>query len=466
MIGPLPSNRALEADICIVGAGAAGLLIAREFVDTDVRVIVLESGGYAPGILPDPMYHHDTLGLPIALDSRVRAFGGTTTVWSRRWKPLDPIDFEKREWIPHSGWPLTFQDLLPYYRRADSAVEAGYPYEHAAEVRTPFALSRAKAIEPLSVVFLKKSARDWGKLFANSFQDSRNISVYLNAHVTELVQEGKRIVRIEGHAPNGGFVVTASRFVLAQGGIENARQLLLARVGNEHDQVGRYFMEHPKNKAGVIHATRPLDLSNSAFTDREGGARFGFRLRSSVQHERKLLNPHILFEPLPESPLFERLREKLGAPSRFFSLLAVRNYFEQAPVAHNRVTLGETLDPFGKPYAKIEDTVSKDEIRNINIFHELLSKDLSELGVGELTSPYLTEPTLTLPLQDASHHVGTTRMGDDPSTSVVDPTCRVHSTDNLFVAGSSVFPTGGSAGPTATIVALAIRLADHLKSLK
>lgn len=462
------TKRQIEADICIIGSGAAGLLMGHEFLGSDTRVVILESGNTEKAAVPDPLYDFTSEQQPISLESRVRALGGTTTVWSGRWKPLDPIDFDARDWIPNSGWPLTRSELLPYYRRADALVDVEYAYDDSSKITPPFSLERAEALEPTGVVFLEKHTRNWGNLFKADFNNSKNVSLYVDSHVTNIHKEGRRVVQVSGRTTTGSeFVVRASRFVLAIGGIENARLLLLSNIGNEHDQVGRYYMDHPKMAAGIIEGQTPINLSNSGFYDNPGETRFGLRLKESIQRSHKLLNAHILLESVQPNSFFAKVQRKLFAETQYISpTIRIRNYLEQPPRAENRVSLGQKRDAFGSRLASIAWSVRNEEMETLAAFHTLLSQDLERMGMGKLMSPLLSSPKGARDLMptDASHHMGTTRMGVSPEYSVVDPSCCVHGTENLFIAGSSVFPTGGSANPTATIGALAIRLADHLKT--
>ena len=147
------------------------------------------------------------------------------------------------------------------------------------------------------------------------------------------------------------------------------------------------------------------------------------------------------------------------------NVLLVRNFMEQEPNPENRITLSEGLDILGCSKPKIHWQISERDKQTMITFHELLRDEVAEQNLGSFESPLLSANLLAWPIsQDASHHMGATRMGLDPSTSVVDRNCQVHSVANLHIAGSSVFPSSGFANPTATLVALAIRLADHLKS--
>lgn len=456
--------KTIEADICIVGSGAAGLVLASQFLYSDVRVCVIESGAKEPASEPDPLYEFESTNLPISPRSRARAFGGTTTKWSGRWKPLEGIDFTKRDWIEYSGWPVTHEEMLPYYERARHLFDMPDCMLQGKHIRMPEL--RDSPIEYVPFQFQAKNKRKWAEFFYDRLHRSENISLHFNSHVLRIQKNGRLVERVFVQtAAKQPVAVAAKIFVLALGGIENPRMLLVSDIGNEYDQVGRYFMDHPKGASGLIEGYRPMDLTDSAFFDNTNRTSFALRLSDSFQKKHTLLNSHIYLEALSNREPMSLIASKIFSASRVSPVAIVRNYLEQAPDPANRITLGSARDTFGNPRAKVEWRVGKLDKKTIKTFHELLQTELPRLKIGELKSPLIEKPDEFAITQDASHHMGTTRMGDDPKTSVVDADSRVHSIDNLYVAGSSVFPTGGAGGPVATIAALSLRLADHLKTI-
>ncbi|MCW5800881.1 MAG: GMC family oxidoreductase [Deltaproteobacteria bacterium] len=447
----------LDADVCIVGSGAAGLTLARELSGGALRVCVLESGGRRPAVQPDPHYALRATELPIASDSRVRALGGTTTAWVGRWKRFDPIDLAARPWVAGPGWPLPYHELEPYYRRAAALVELD---ERPRPDDAPGFLPAGSVV---STVFrtVELARRDFGRVLGGALHAAPNIEIVLDAHAIALERTGSRVTRVRARTPRGELEVIANRVVLAAGGIENARLLLLSEL-DPHDQVGRCYMDHPKAVIGVVETYRPLDLSSWRGLSEDAPVYAGYRLADAEQRDRAVLNCYAFLAPLFERDLPSRLVRRVRRPRRA-RVLVVRNYLEQEPRPDNRVTLDrDHRDPYGQPIASVRWTISDLERHSLTELHRALARELQRARIGELHSELLDGRTPPA-LGDASHHMGTTRMGRDPRTSVVDSDGRVHELDNLFVAGSSVFPTSGYANPTATIVALAIRLADHLK---
>ena len=532
-----------EYDLCIIGSGPAGATVAAELAGSGLALCVLESGRLRITRHGDQLKRVESAGIHIKDYSRERVLGGASTTWAGLSSPLDEIDLAPRPWLRHSGWPIGGDDLFHYYAQAaeryrfppaDFFGENGFGALRGEGGLCP----EWEAIE--EKVFLacaepQNFARD-----VRGIYERGEVDLYLDASVLRL--EGRSgggrvraaVVRSRG---GGERRLRARVFVVAAGGIENARLLLSSRdlcpagLGNEHDQVGRYFMNHPKNFHGIVHLARPVEdvpyFFGCLFKGYAGYA--GLRLRQDVQAERRLLNSYVRLEPLfpwsdsrgvealvllvKRSAFFlrrwkDRRRDEivtlrdysetgddsdlqnerkgvlawigllftilLDAPkvSRyvFYRLsrarpkvrrVRLRNFMEMEPDPDNRVTLGETLDPYGQPIPFVRHECTEADRRSLVALHELLARELPRSGVGTLESTLADEDPWPIAL-DASHHMGATRMGTDPRTSVVDPDGRLHTVENVYMAGTSVFPTSGNANPTFTIVALSIRLAEHL----
>ena len=348
---------------------------------------------------------------------------------------------------------------------------------------------------------------NFAQLYRRNARPERS-TVYLHAVATgfDLDPTSAAVRKVRVATLSGAQLEVRPRaVVLACGGIENPRLLLASNVdrvaglGNQHDQVGRYFMEHPKGPAGSIRVAAGAALPAAPYWSgrRLAGirVRYGLRLAEPVQARVGALNSYVLLEPAFTSVGVQTLRRirsgklrgraALGAAvgagrdvREVAALLRFRltnhgrlpgvrlqNFAEQPPIASNRVELSSRRDALGTPLARLRWTVSMEERRSLTLLHQALAEEVVDRGIGTLESPLLekdSDRTSWLPTRDASHHMGTTRMGADPRTSVVDPSGLVHGLANLYVAGSSVFPTGGCANPTLTIVALALRTADEI----
>jgi choline dehydrogenase-like flavoprotein len=493
----IEEGRRLDCDVCIIGGGAAGLTIARELMRTRHRVLVLESGGLEADERNQALYEGSNLGrsyYPLHT-SRTRAFGGTTQCWSGMCVPLQPIDFEERDWVPHSGWPLSRADLDPYYRRAHEVLGLG-PYDYDPESwqdadRRPFAL-RGPLV---TSVFQADPPLRMGTTWRAPIEAAENVRVLLHANATNLVlgTGARTLDAVEVHCLDGpAFRVRALRTVLATGGIENARILLAsngvepAGVGNRHDRVGRFFMEHPHTPGESALVPSPHLPPHGFYARHEvGDHRVWGRFHAPdevLRRERILSFSILLFEriPKPRYPLIEAVREVIAdtdaLPGRGPSasgdvgegdtrLFSLGTPSEQAPNPESRVTLDSSRDELGMRRAQLRWVLSPIDKRTIRRAHELFALSVGRAGLGRVKVTLTTDEQWPEQTNGGRHHMGTTRMSDDPRRGVVDAHGYVHGVDNLLVAGSSVFPTAGAANPTLTIVALALRMSDHLREV-
>ncbi len=539
-------NKPLPAyDLCIVGSGPAGMTVANELRDSGLKIGVVESGKLKPTRYGDRLRKVRSEGIQIKEYSRERVLGGASTTWAGLSSPLDPIDMRARPYIPHSGWPVAREELLPFYEEAAKRyrfpsldIFRGEGLE-AVQARGDYTPDWEGVEE--KIFMAAGEPQNFGREFKQIFEGNK-IDLLLDATLIRLERSGKE-ARITGGAllTSGGreFLLEAGAFVLATGGIENPRILLNSTdfcskgLGNEHDRVGRYLMNHPKNYYGTLRLNRPVKELPYYFGCLYGGfaGYAGLRLKEAEQEEKGCLNAYVRFEPLfpwsgnrgVEALVFLAKRCKgfqkawknrkkgkvvslrdysetgddtelqnerksalewmglyLSIPLNFFSVLRylyyrlvekadlkiktvrLRNFMEMAPDPENRVLLGEEKDALGQPVPVVRHRCSDLDRRSLIALHETMAREVAKNGLGKLESDLHTAQPWPIEL-DASHHMGTTRMGTDPRTSVVNRSCRLHEVDNVYLAGGSVFPTSGSANPTFTIVALSIRLAKTLK---
>ena len=524
----LASNSQMTFDICIVGSGAAGITIASELNGSSQMVCLIESGSYGPDEETQSLYDIEVVGYPVRENfmSRARYFGGTCNLWAGRSMRLTELDINPREWLPYSGWPITYAELNRYYGKAEKILRLP-SFERFEQVMLNRHMSSQERsffdnddLKPNISVWAKKPLR-FGATYKSRLKRSRNISVYLNANVTEiLLNPAGTSVDEFSVATLGGkrLRIKAKLFVLACGGMENARLLLVSRgiqshgIGNQFDVVGRYFMDHPRTVFGKVklfgQPRLPLLLGIPL---REGMAQVGIQFSERVQQREQLLNHYltverrwseqtakayqsfvhtmkILFRKGYSGNRFSLSGAKLANVPELIYLLAPRelmphflysafkalknkisggvtelivvNYCEQAPNPQSRVYLSRERDKLNMNRLVLDWKVGAEETKSLMRLQELVDFYLKKTHIGHLDNT-LNDLSYT----DASHHTGTTRMSDDPRTGVVDRDCKVHGVDNLYIAGSSVFPTSGYANPTLTLVALAIRLAEHLKKI-
>jgi choline dehydrogenase-like flavoprotein len=495
----IPRGAQLACDICIVGAGAAGITLARELAGTDARVCLLESGGFAPDEATQRLYEGVGGGTLLGPESRylaagrLRYFGGTTNHWQGWCRPLDPIDFTHRPWIPDSGWPFDRAHLDPFYRRAYDVLQLAPSDDQAllAAAGAPPLLHGSERV--LTRLYYLKPTR-LGPLYRQELTAARNVRLLLHANALAFrpPAAGEPVERVDVATLEGNrFAVHARWFVLAAGGIENPRLLLLsnevqeAGLGNEHDLVGRYFMDHPHLDAGHALLFRPeavLDLYRPHWSPAAGSA-VAAVLCFSEQVQREQLLPNLSFslpelDPTDRPDLAEQVEAAASALDRFGSAagptsagepptaslvtLAVRA--EPIPNRESRVTLIDRVDALGQRRVKLRWRLAREDRRHIRRGTVALGQELGRHARGRVHVLF-DRDALWRGAYGGNHHLGTTRMHRDPKQGVVDAQCRLHGTPNLFVAGSSLFPTAGFANPTLTLIALALRLGDHLKSL-
>lgn len=508
----LEDGFALKADVCIIGAGAAGITIATTLAATPLTVCLLESGGFEYEAATQDLYSGQTRGqpwhdagtierggkqiVPELIFSRVRFFGGSTNHWGHGCVPLQNATFAVRSWVPFSGWPIKQADLEPYYAKA------------LALCHVPAADFRRPPPDPLPVDPMKFHYQhggignvNFGTAYRAELQQAANIKVLLHANLLELSPnpdasaiETATFGTLEGKRGT----VHARCFVLCCGGIENARLLLLSNsvvkqgLGNTRDLVGRFFMDHPRGECGRIYGgdIRRLTPQQLYFAPQieqrektlEAFARFVVREEGSIPEgivAVRELEAAFAARTIPPNlgELIEHIvldaddvirgiyRRETGRNPAENSYIELEGQFEQAPNPESRITLGNEVDRLGQRQTVLDWQLTELDRHTYRCFSLLVAAEIARLGLGRMTLPPWLDPNSTEPAQltGCAHHMGTTRMSDDPSRGVVDRNCRVHGIANLYIGGSSCFPAGDCSFPTFTIVALAVRLARYLQ---
>jgi choline dehydrogenase-like flavoprotein len=551
----LPEDTLVEHDICIIGAGAAGITIAKELIGQPYQVCLLESGGFDFDAVTQSLYQGENVGVPYfsLSKSRTRYLGGSTNVWGGTCRPLDEIDFEDRPWMPYSGWPIAKPELIPYYERAQKVCGLGpYKYDFAdweedlrrqKRINLPFCKDQ---LVPYIFQFMPWENLRFGEVYRAEIERASNINTYLHVNVMEIETNDTaqavtrlRVACLEGKK----FWVSAKIFILACGGIENPRLLLLSNkvqgtgLGNQYDLVGRFFMEHPYVRSGKMLLSKPNALyptgPGNKIQVNQSRIMTALALSKTVQKSEQILNFTAKFVPIQPEWLraYERIRNRRQteepdshSPSikDFSQVIANLNkviarawtkrqfkkspfphqYFEthliseQAPNPDSRITLIRERDKLGLNRVQLDWRLSPIDKYTIQRSQEIIGEELAGAKLGQLQieltnddaswqslirrSQQVLEEThvhsdsnqLEIVLHSDSyrqtlrgsyHHIGTTRMSTNPKQGVVNEHCQVHGISNLYIAGSSVFPTSGLSNPTLTIVALAIRLADRIK---
>lgn len=520
----LDSEQTFHCDLCIMGAGAAGITIATQLAESGQQIMLIESGGFNLDIETQNLYATENIGLNRVpqIATRQRYFGGSTHMWAGRSAPLSALDFETRDWVEHSGWPLTREDLDPYYERAGKVLGLGPgiddniwttlgeerpdPWFNQDKLRTQFWQFSQSPNNP-------KQPLNFGRDYRDFLDKSENIRVLLHANATNLqaVEQGNHVDYIDVKSLNGKQArIYSKRYVLACGGIENARLLLAsnsveaAGLGNRHDVVGRYFMEHPRGESGIVMGDDLYTLGdklNQYWLDSDTGRHVylaGVAASDTLQKSRSMLNCDVSLRISEDPESGTRAMERLmhgdsnATGSDIYRVLAdlgevfdstqrrllskrppvitpqkitFECHIEQAPNPQSRISLSDKKDALGSSLTRMDWQLTQQEHHAINTLSKTMATEFGRLKLGrvKLADWVLNSaPGWETNIQDVAHHMGATRMSDSVENGVVDKHCKVHSVDNLYIAGSSVFPTSGCVNPTLTIVALAIRMADTL----
>lgn len=491
----LPDASRIEADLIVIGGGMAGVTLARELAGGPLKVAILESGGLE--IDPENQALYAGAGVQRApgnpdrpfddylVQSRMRVLGGSGMVWGGKCAPLDPADFSERPWIPHSGWPITRQQMQPYYDRACDLLEIPrFPLERPRSTepeRQPLALAPRDGFFPAPRVFSRfsggtdKAAFD---AFRTGFAEAPNITVYLHANVVRIRRQAAEVAGLDVACLNGGrHTAKADRYVLAVGGIENVRLLLASDgLGNAHDLVGRFFQGHvtyandgdaeTEGSAMTISRAAPMDLYAPA-KRMAAHCVIGADLVAQAQMKTGNFTATLFRADVsnPDTKAIAGLGGLLagGGVGQTYGYFAMAEHF---PNPDSRVILDPAhRDALGTPRVRLAWIYGDKDHAALERSVARLADALGASGEGRLC--WSIKPGQLLANSSASrHHMGTTRMNADPTKGVVDPDLRLHEVRNLYVAGSSVFPTSGIANPTLTILALVMRLADHLKGAR
>jgi choline dehydrogenase-like flavoprotein len=521
----LPEHSILETDVCVIGGGAAGIAIARELSGSQLRIVLAESGGFNQDPSVQALYQGQSIGEAYGAEldeCRSRYFGGSTNCWGGMCLPLSERDFCERKWVEYSGWPFGYQELKPYLVRAHQLCDKG-PYMYGREVVNSLPFEEQPFDPNLLDLHFWHMNRYWrpaqirfAHKFGRELRMSRDVTVLLNANITKLTthESGGRVDQVEAKTLEGKTAhIKAKWFVLACGGIENARLLLASDethqhgLGNDRDLVGRFFMEHFQIACGSV----AVELGQNAVSSyarlwRLGKSRCrpGLSLSPRAQEENQTLSASVSIDPVfnPESAWLQLQKWRERAAARDFSCLSPKMVgkalvqcreiaghlyhramsgswpegdsgrlvlyarAEQSPNPSSRVTLSHDRDSLGMRRVRLDWKTMDIDRKAPLLIAAIARSEFARLGLGQVTEADWIRQGVWPPRFDVGpHHMGTTRMSASPRDGVVDQNARLHNVENVYVAGSSIFPTGGHANPTLTLLATSLRLADHIKTL-
>ncbi len=489
------SNQAtLKYDVCIVGSGVAGLSVAKQLLKTNRNIVILESGGMEPESRYLELNEGKNSG-PKFLDldsSRLRCFGGAGQLWAGHCAPFERDDFEKKSYLSYSGWPISFDDLEDYYKEASGMLGISHKKFYNDDLigntrkeKSFKEINQNNSFITTQAIQYAGKYRDFSRVYKKDFKESENTDIIFHSTVTNLnvINDGNTVSSVsvsdlDGHKAT----IEAKIIVLAAGALENPRILLVSNnyhkkgIGNSHKLVGTCFMSHPgiSNTAQIyktafnecfINTKDPVNYRRVFAVSNHG------RIKSQILKSNLSFNDDDLLTKQFNEYRFFKLNNQPCEGENSKNVPSVWNLncaLEQPPRLANYMKLDSMKDALGMPKISMHwDNLSKIEkdtvLKTIKYFARTLG--ISGTGKIRLTKEFLNGEVFDFD-DSINHHIGTTRMSDNPKTGVVDKNCKVFGLSNLYIAGSSVFPTASNVGPTYTIIALSLKLGKYIKNIQ
>jgi choline dehydrogenase-like flavoprotein len=513
-----PDGRAPEpAEVCIIGAGAAGIVLAVELLRRGVRVLLLESGDHLPEPRTQELYSSDLAGMKHEgiHTGRFRIYGGSTTQWGGQILELADHDFTARPWIKGSGWPFAKETLESFYERALVLEGLKDVTRKEEDVWRELGLGQPD-LGPDLIPFFSRwcPERNFARLHGSILADDPNAQVYLHANACEMLfaEDGATVRGVRSRTLSGREAVFQARhYVLCLGGIESVRFLLQPHAGgrapwHENDLLGRHFQDHLDVFCATLVDIHPrlihsyfenVAIHNFRYEPR-------FRLQLSEQEKAGALNVggmvffqaadgdprHRIWETLnfllkgragevsagdlavllSHLPLLARQLYRYKVSHRYYSPQRntkhrLRVFCEQEPLGQSRITLNEEKDALGQFRTTLDWRISELELKTVRLFVETVRKAFAERGLASVIPDPDLADGLSAKIADSFHHMGGARMAASRADGLVDPNLKLYGASNAYVCSSAVFPCSGFSNPTHTLLALAVRLADHLQTL-
>ncbi|HEX4273433.1 MAG TPA: GMC family oxidoreductase [Rhizomicrobium sp.] len=489
----LPDATVLTPDLAIIGGGPAGISLALALADSKISIALLESGGMNFDPKVQNMYAGDETGVRYtALDAgRLRFLGGSTNHWGGWCRPMDEADFEAQDWMPYSGWPITRDALKAHYPRAQQLVEAGaWMYDQAGPTMTAMAPQMPLGAGGVYTSWFQFSkTRDsvlptyFGHRYEQDLRAARNVTPYSHANVTgiRMSSNGRVVDHIDIATLNDKhFKVKPRMVVLACGGMENARLLLASSdvtpqgIGNQNDLVGRFFADNPIPRGVatlvVFGGTLPVYYGTNTTVSNGTILKAAFAPTAKWRRDQKVAGSLTTVDDPVELDDTGRAAVVTAALALGVDASGAKAYslgcgMELQPDPDRRLTLTSEKDALGLPRLKLDMRIADADFAGYRKTLAELGRQLLASRAGVLRINYDHREQWLDAMDWGNHHLGTTRMSNDPKQGVVDADCKVHGVDNLFVAGSSVFPSYSASNPTLNLIALTLRLGDHLKKV-
>lgn len=498
------------ANVCIIGAGAAGILLALDLSRQGKRVLLLEGGGADVEEDSQEPYQSEVSGLDhtgIHI-GRFRAWGGSTTRWGGQILELDNLDFEKRPWIEGSGWPFPKSGLAQYYARAIGLEGLG------SAILDDDAVWRKLGVDPPAYPELKTVLSRWcpepnfARLHRRKLEEDARVELWLHANAVSPLVEGARIRGIRCKTLTGiEHTFAAEQFVWCMGGIESSRFFLQPELAampwRQNGLLGRHFQDHTISCGAVLQVTdcrrfhaafdnifldgvkyqpkiwldrriqeqhHTLNVAASIFTHSETDE-VELAMKATA---RKLLRGNLggisgweIAQLARNAPLLTRQAWRYARAHRAYipagSRIELGVHCEQPPLSASSITLAGTRDRLGMLRTRLDWRISDLEIHSIRTYVQIALKGLASVARAVPDQDLFENPdAFRRKCGDGYHHMGGMRMSASAADGLVDLDLKLHGMDNGYVCSSAVFPASGFSNPTHTLLALSLRLADHL----
>jgi len=472
----------LQTDVVILGGGASGLTLAAHLKRD---LIVIEGGDFHQNLERDKKFIFETTGMEMNNQSlRRQIIGGAGALWAGRCADLDPVDFEKKTWVKYSGWPIAPHVLTPYYAIARNAlgIKPSESYMNKNALNEVISVpSESLGLQHWQYAFERPEAPvHIGKLFDPTFL-KKNKTLLTNAAATRITTNGKDVKTLQIRDPSGREItIHAKHFVLACGCVETSRFLLDNALENRDligpikKWIGHGFHQHLLVDGGQIKAdfdnTKHLQKSFNRFRRKPNHSHeIGLKIHPQAMAKYNISNMSATFRYMDQTPFspLQSIRlmiSKLRGREHIFAnpKINIELSIEQDIDYENKISLGTKIDSEGRRNASVHWSLNKLELRSACKMNDILSDWLAQNKMGTIQRLRTPEDILEQPMRESLHHMGGARMSQDPSTGVVDQNLKVHGTKNLSIVGGATFPTGGQVNPTLSMMALSIRLAEHL----